>query len=323
MSMRRLGNSTYPLISILIPCYNAERWIAHAIDSALGQTWPSKEIIVLDDGSTDGSLNIIRQYGNHLNWETGQNRGGGYARNRLLELASGQWIQYLDADDYLLPDKVAGQAQFVNEQPDVDIVIGPTTMEFWSEDMVRRELISIPESRDFWTMLASWTLPQTGAPLWRKSAVLDVGGWKLDQPCCQEHELYLRLLIGGKKFAYHASGGAVYRQWSEQTVCRRDISEVHRQRLEIERNLQEFLRETNQLTPMRLRAISQARFEMARIAWQYDPSVADRIMKELRKADPNFSPSGKAAPPHYRIVFRTFGFRFAETLAAATRSTLR
>jgi hypothetical protein len=238
-------------------------------------------------------------------------------------LASGEWIQYLDADDYLLPDKVARQANFVKERPDIDIVIGPTTMEFWSEEGVRRELIPIPEPHDFSTMLASWALPQTGAPLWRKSAIFDVGGWKLDQPCCQEHELYLRLLIGGKRFAYHSSGGAIYRQWSEQTVCKRDISEVHRRRLEIERDLQEFLRKTNQLTLKRLRAISQARFEMARIAWQYDRSFALGIMEELREMDPNFSPSGNAAPPHYRIVFRTLGFHFAERLATATRSTFR
>jgi glycosyltransferase involved in cell wall biosynthesis len=310
-----------PLVSILIPCYNAERWIAYAIESALAQTWTNKEIIVLDDGSTDGSLNVIRQYEEHLHWETGQNRGGGYARNRLLELASGEWIQYLDADDYLLPEKVSRQANFINEHPEIDIVVGPTTMEFWSEERVWHELISIPEPHDFWTMLASWALPQTGAPLWRRSALVEVGGWKPDQPCCQEHELYLRLLVGGKKFGYHSSGGAIYRQWSDQTVCKRDISEVHRRRLDIERNLQEFLHRTNQLTPTRLRAISQTRFETARIAWQYDATFARGIVEEMRKVDPNFSPSGKAAPPHYKVVFRTLGFDFAERLAAATRST--
>jgi glycosyltransferase involved in cell wall biosynthesis len=309
-----------PLVSILIPCYNSERWIAQAIESALAQTWPNKQLIILDDGSTDGSLSVIRQYEDHLHWETEQNRGGGRARNRLLELATGEWIQYLDADDYLLPEKISRQVDFVNAHPEIDIVVGPTTMEFWSEESIKREVIAIPEPHDFWTMLASWTLPQTGAPLWRKNAILDVGGWKRDQPCCQEQELYLRLLMGGKRFAYHSSGGAIYRQWSDQTVCKRDISEVHRRRLEIERNLHEFLCNTSQLTPTRLRAISQARFETARVAWQYDPSFAHGIMKELRKVDPDFSPSGSAAPPHYRIVFRTLGFHFAESLAAATRS---
>lgn len=312
-----------PLVSILIPCYNSEQWIGQAIESALGQTWSKKQVIVLDDGSTDNSLDVIRRYEGHLRWESGQNRGGGYARNRLLELASGEWIQYLDADDYLLPEKVAQQVDFVVQHPEVDVVIGPTTMEFWSEEGARQQPIAISEPHDYWTMLASWKLPQTGAPLWRKSAIVEVGGWKPDQPCCQEHELYLRLLIGGKKFAYHSSGGSIYRQWSDQTVCRRDISEVHRRRLEIERNLERFLSRTGQLIPMRLRAISQARFEMARIAWQYDRSFATRIMEEVRKTDPDFSPTGEAAPPHYKFVFRACGFNFAEGLASAARGVFR
>lgn len=312
-----------PLVSILIPCYNSEQWIGHAIESALDQTWPNKQVIVLDDGSTDNSLDVIRRYESRLRWESGPNRGGGYARNRLLELAGGEWIQYLDADDYLLPEKVAQQVAFVVQHPEIDVVIGPTTMEFRSGEDARRELIAIPEPHDYWTMLASWKLPQTGAPLWRRSAILDVGGWKRDQPCCQEHELYLRLLTGGKRFAYHAAGGSIYRQWSDQTVCRRDIPEVHRRRLEIERNLEEFLSRTGQLTPPRLRAISQARFEMARIAWQYDRSFATGIMDEVRKTDPDFSPTGVAAPSHYKLVFRACGFNFAEGLAAATRGVFR
>jgi hypothetical protein len=131
------------------------------------------------------------------------------------------------------------------------------------------------------------------------------------------------LLTGGKKFAYHSSGGSIYRQWSDQTVCKRDIPEVHRRRLEIERKLEEHLSSTGQLTPVRLAAISQARFEMARNAWQYDRSFAAGIMKDVRRSDPHFSPTGEAAPSHYKLVFRTFGFNLAEGLAAATRGARR
>src|SRR5206468_2833779 len=107
-----------PLVSILIPCYNAERWIAQAIDSALAQTWPAKEVIVIDDGSTDGSLEIIKSFGDRIRWETGPNRGGNVARNRLLELSLGEWLQYLDADDYLLDDKVGKQIEFLHGYPE-------------------------------------------------------------------------------------------------------------------------------------------------------------------------------------------------------------
>lgn len=312
-----------PSVSILIPCYNAERWIGHAIESALAQTWPNKQVIVLDDGSTDSSLDVIRGYESQLIWEAGPNRGGGYARNRLLELASGEWVQYLDADDYLLPDKVSEQVKFAVQEPEIDVVIGPTTLEFWSEQEVKQQVIALSGPYDYWTMLASWQLPQTGSPLWKKRAILDVGGWKRDQTCCQEHELYLRLLIGGKKFAYHTSGGSIYRQWSDQTVCKRDIPEVHRRRLEIERNLEEFLRKSSQLTSDRNRAINQARFEIARVSWQYDSSFAREIMEDVKRADPKFWPSGASAPPRYKIVYRIFGFYLAELFAAAIRSIFR
>ena len=90
----------------------------------------------------------------------------------------------------------------------------------------RQEILPIPTPHDPWVLLARWYLPQTGSPLWRRQAIADVGGWKIDQPCCQEHELYLRLLMAGKQFEYCEAAGSVYRQWSESTVCKRDLSET-------------------------------------------------------------------------------------------------
>jgi hypothetical protein len=223
----------------------------------------------------------------------------------------------------LLPQKVAHQMEFQAAHPDVDVIFGPVSLEHWSEQGVRRELVPIPEPHDVWILLACWRLPQTGASLWRKRAILDVGGWSRDQPCCQEHELYLRLIIGGNRFAYCQAGGAIYRQWSDATVCRRDIAEVHRRRLAIEKTAEDFLRWTQQLTTRRLRAISQARFEIARIAWEYDRAFASRVFQKLRKTDPDFRPVGPAASLAYRIAFRWLGFESAESLAAEKRSVLR
>jgi glycosyltransferase involved in cell wall biosynthesis len=310
------------LVSIVIPCYNAERWLAQAVESALGQTWPEKEVIVVDDGSTDGSLEVIKRYGDRIRWETGPNRGGNGARNRLLELAGGEWLQYLDADDYLLPDKVVKQMGFLASHDETDVVFGPITLEHWTESGARRELTRIPEPHDPWVLLARWYLPQTGSPLWRKQAILDVGGWKPNQPCCQEHELYLRLLMAGKRFAHCSENGAVYRQWGEDTLCKHDTPEVHRHRLEIEQRAEEFLRMQNELTADRLWAINQARFEIARMVWLYDPDFAAEIVEAIRHSQPGFVPGGAAARLHYRLLYRTLGFRVVERLAEWKRTLL-
>ena len=312
-----------PLVSILIPCYNAERWIAPAIESALGQTWPLKEVIVVDDGSTDKSLEVIKSFGDKIRWETGPNRGGNAARNRLLELAEGQWLQYLDADDYLVPEKVERQVQFLVELQDVEILFSPHTMEYHAGGGTRLETIAVPDPCDLWVLLARWYLPGTGSGIWNTKTIRQVGGWDEKQPCCQEHELYLRLLMTGASFRYCPHGGYVYRHWSENTVHKRNKSESHRRRLDIERRAEDFLRQKNELTPERLQAINQGRFETARMAWLYDQDFARQIVKNIHHAQPGFVPNGQAAPVSYKILYRTLGFQAAEQTAAWKRKLNR
>jgi glycosyltransferase involved in cell wall biosynthesis len=101
-----------PLVSILIPAYDAERWLADTIRSALGQTWPNKEIIVVDDGSRDQTLSVARQFASKtVSVVTQKNQGAAAARNQAFQLCQGDYIQWLDADDLLSPDKIARQME--------------------------------------------------------------------------------------------------------------------------------------------------------------------------------------------------------------------
>jgi glycosyltransferase involved in cell wall biosynthesis len=307
------------MISILIPCYNAERWVAQAIDSAL-QQGDDTGVNVVDDGSTDGSLEIIKRFGDRIRWESGPNQGGNVARNRLLALASGDWLQFLDADDYLLPNKIRDQWEWLTQHAaNADVVFSPVILEHGEPPQTWREPLAIPEPHDVWVLLARWYLPQTGGPLWRKQAILDVGGWKPDQPCSQEHELYLRLLIAGKRFVYCPASGAIYRQWSSQTVCQRDRPELRRRVLEILQREEDVLRSRGELTPPRHQAINVARFEAARIAWLSSRHEARAIMATVHDSDPAFLPAGVAAPWRYRVAYRLLGFDGAEALAGGLR----
>jgi len=307
-------------VSVLIPCFNAERWVGEAIESALRQTWPEKEVIVVDDGSQDGSLRVIESFGSRIRWETGPNRGGNVARNRLLELAQGEWLQYLDADDYLLPLKIERQLGFLREHPTCDVVYSPTLWVNWSEAGTTQEVTAIREPHDPWILLGRWWLPQTGGPLWRRQALIDVRGWKPNQPCCQEHELYLRLLQAGAEFRYFGECHAAYRHWSQNaTVSKHSRAELRRRRLEIEERMEQFLESRGELTPARMQALNQARFELARGAWLEDPAEATKIVGAIKERQPGFVPEPPAARGQYRWLYQTFGFTAAERAAAYKR----
>jgi glycosyltransferase involved in cell wall biosynthesis len=101
-----MSQTSEPLVSIVIPCYNAQRWVGAAIESALRQTYRRIEVIVVDDGSSDRSLDIIKQFAPGITWVSTANRGPSAARNAGLRIAKGEWIQFLDADDLLHPEKV-------------------------------------------------------------------------------------------------------------------------------------------------------------------------------------------------------------------------
>lgn len=312
-----------PKVSILIPCYNAQQWVGQAIESALNQTYSNKEVIVVDDGSTDNSLAIIQSFGSNIRWETGANKGGNVARNRLLELSEGEWLQYLDADDYLLPNKINHQIRHLVQVSTTDIFYSPSVFEYCQAGQPAQEVVPIPEPYDPFILLARWFLPQTGSPLWRKQSIVEVGGWKNDQPCCQEHELYLRLLKADKQFVYCSEAGSVYRQWSEETVCKRDMPEVFRQRLAIEDDLEQHLSQLNQLTPERRQAINQARFECARLIWLFDTEWAKRLVCKIHRTHKSFVPDGASAPKLYQLIYWLMGFSQAEGIASARRSLVR
>ncbi len=98
------------LVSILIPAYNAEQWIGPAITSCLRQTWPNTEVIIVDDGSMDGTRTVARRFeSKSVKVVKQENRGASAARNRALSLAQGDYIQWLDADDLLHPEKISRQ----------------------------------------------------------------------------------------------------------------------------------------------------------------------------------------------------------------------
>ena len=121
-----------PRFSVIVPVFNGARTVGRAIDSVLAQTWPAHEIIVVDDGSTDGSAEVVRRYGERVTLIRQANRGVSLARNRGVEAASGDWLAFLDADDWYLPDRLRWHAEWIVRDPALDFLTGD--YEYWRPD---------------------------------------------------------------------------------------------------------------------------------------------------------------------------------------------
>jgi glycosyltransferase involved in cell wall biosynthesis len=304
----------HPFVSILIPCYNGGRWIAQSIQSALDQTYPHKEVVVVDDGSKDESLTIIRSFGERIRYETGPNRGGNVARNRLVQLSTGNWLSFLDADDYWLPTKIEKQIVFLGANPNLDVVYGPT---IWIGEDAEQKQIDVVEDEDLFANYFRWTLFSTITLLLKKAAVIDVGGWNENQRVCQEHELTLRLIRAGKKFALQREALAVARLVSNDSVSRRSPMNTLKQKMALSDQFEAHLQASGEMNGARALALAQARFEAARTAYRWDKSYARTVMTRARQGA-SFSKL-KGVNPYYRWAIQVAGFDFAERVGAVRR----
>ena len=106
---------TRPMISVIVPVFNRAHCVRVALASVLAQTYQDFELIVVDDGSTDGSVEVLKSYGEKIRLIVQKNAGAGAARNTALRVARGKWIAFLDSDDHWLPEKLETQMRFINQ----------------------------------------------------------------------------------------------------------------------------------------------------------------------------------------------------------------
>lgn len=216
--------SDSPLVSIIIPCYNAEKYVAEAIQSVIDQTYPNCEVIVIDDGSTDGSLEVIKSFGDKIRWETGPNRGGCAARNRGLSLAKGDFIQFLDADDRMDLNKIEAQISALANAPTGSIACCP--WQYFDESGTKTpHIFSLCKSYpngidlliDIWLQggffaLMCWLLPA--------ATTRNVGDWNEKLTCDQDGEYFARVLMQSSRVVYVDSTCCWYRTPQNTNVSR-------------------------------------------------------------------------------------------------------
>jgi glycosyltransferase involved in cell wall biosynthesis len=198
------GMRASPSISVIIPCYNAERYIAATIESVLAQDQPEMEIIVVDDGSTDHSADTVRRAFPTVQLELQANQGVAAARNRGISVARGEWVAFVDADDIWLPGKLSAQLRQLQAAPECRM--NYTAWDVWPSDQPRPAADYLACLQDLagdgarWDGPSGWIYPQllldcvvwTSTVLAQRSLLDELGGFDSSLHIGEDYDLWLR-----------------------------------------------------------------------------------------------------------------------------------
>lgn len=182
------------LISIIIPCYNQGHLLAQAIDSALAQAYPHVEVIVVDDGSTDNTCEIAQRYVGRVRYVRQQNAGLSAARNTGLTVAKGNYVNFLDSDDRLLPEKLARQAPLLEADPGLALVYCRHFVTDADGNRTPAEKRESPRGEVYHALRRGNFLPVHSA-LVRRACIQEAGGFDAKLRALEDWDLWLRIAL--------------------------------------------------------------------------------------------------------------------------------
>jgi glycosyltransferase involved in cell wall biosynthesis len=222
------------LVSAIVPVYNGERFLADCLKSVLAQDYKPLEILVLDDGSTDATPQIAKSFGERIRYVRQKNAGEASARNKAVELAGGEFIAFLDADDLWYPGKISAQVSVMERYPDYGVVYG----EFRRiDDAFRYEpgaLATVDPAGEIDSVWSGWLYPRLLLDSWvhiitamvRKEVFATVGAFDQDLCIGTDYDFWIRVSqkyrmakIPQELSLYRDNPGSVTRKFHERNYA--------------------------------------------------------------------------------------------------------
>ena len=201
-----------PRVSVIIPTYNNAHFIAQAIESVLAQSFDSYEVIVIDDGSTDDTHELVGRFGAPVRYEKQANAGVSAARNHGINMARGDLVVFLDADDTFYPDKLARQSAMFDADAKLGVVNSGWDIVGESGDVLRERRPWEETPRLDLLAWLTWKPVFPGALMVRHDWLVTVGGFDTNFSQAEDVDLVLRLSLAGAKAAWLHEPTATYRQ---------------------------------------------------------------------------------------------------------------
>lgn len=302
------------LVSVIIPCFNAGKFIEKCLNSVFNQVYGDIEVILIDDGSTDDTLTNIESYLS-VSSKTAtlieqENKGASAARNRGLQEANGEYIQFLDADDWIKPRKIEEQINLVIKNKMPDMVVGSLITEDESGECLFTKIYDKRSKKNKWLNLISTNLGITSSNLFKGELFKNGITWDETLKSSQEYNLMFDILKLGARICYDSQINTVIVRRKEGSISTMNVEKSWCQYLELRRRILEWM-ESNKISIGNEEY--QAVFDAIRMSSAYNFSNALNSYKTL--IPKSFTPSlSKVTSKLYVLCYQIFGFEISEKL---------
>ncbi|GJM15341.1 MAG: hypothetical protein DHS20C13_06680 [Thermodesulfobacteriota bacterium] len=308
-------NSPSPLVSIIIPCFNSEKYLAESIRSALDQTYKNCEIIVIDDGSTDKTADIIKSFGFSVTGIFEENRGASAARNKGTEVARGEFIQYLDSDDLLTPDSLEKKLTALRDSAyDVAYSDWQELKEdqkgnFVKGDVKSRSIQDLNSNIEIALFTQFWAPP--AAYLFKSKLFAQIGGFNEKITFGEDARFVFDAARLGAKFIKVEDLGAFYRVRNKGSLSKSDptafLKDIYINSCEVE----SIWKKRGVLDADQIEALIQNYDYTARNLFGKDYSIFKKNLHSLYGVEPGFKFTW---PKVAGVLSKVFGYKVANNI---------
>jgi glycosyltransferase involved in cell wall biosynthesis len=313
------------VVSVIIPCYNAERWVGKAIQSCLDQTYQPREVIVVDDGSTDQSRQAVLAAGRNVNVNVKliecAHRGASAARNQGLAAAAGDYVQFLDADDLMSRKKIELQAAVAAHSRDI-VPCGPwlwlrQSSGRWTTEPLGKDMNCAGDLVHQWLEGHFFA---THCFLWPRKTVVELGGWDESLSGCQDGDLFMRAVLEGVKIRFVPESVVYYRTGhaGASLSTRRDLHSL-KSRIRVLDKAQATLESRDALRKYQA-VLAQRHYALARAYALSQPNEARKCFARFLQLSPDGRVPGSLIN---HLATRLLGVVRKEKLSRQLRALLR
>jgi glycosyltransferase involved in cell wall biosynthesis len=310
---------TAPLVSVLIPCFNAEKYIGGTLDSVFRQTWPEIEVIVVNDGSTDRSLDEINRFASpRLTVLDQENRGQTAALNAALSRARGDFIQYLDADDLISPNKVEVQLERLINRPRCVATAAWGRFQGHPDDVrFQRETVSRDLAAIEWLALSRYdALAMMFPALWLvpRPLAMEAGPWHEELTLNNDAEYFTRVLLRSEAVLFCEEARCYYRVVPGSLSGHKSPA-AWRSQFKVIDLCERYVRTREDSDRIRY-GFAQSWQHLAHGCFPYDSALAEAALARARSLHAvRIRPNGGF---RFRVLSRLIGWRAARRLQVAS-----